>query len=226
MASLRKKKPTDAPVAKNDADPPEVAISAASDTPPTPEPSEQTPKAAAADDASEALKRQIDALNQAQTRGQQEAIAQLAANERRQAWLASTPGAKERVSQLGAIHHAALQAGLADTSPEYFSFLESQLAMLEHPTEAAAQMAQEMQRVARAQEPPAELKRSPVYSAPVSRDVPSVGSGRREISGRVTLTPAEQEMARVAGVTIEEYARQKRKLAQMRASGEYGEERR
>ena len=39
-------------------------------------------------------------------------------------------------------------------------------------------------------------------------------------------TPQEVEAAAVAGISIEEYAKQKMKLAAMKASGEYGEDRR
>ena len=53
------------------------------------------------------------------------------AKERRDAWLNSTPGARENINELGRIHHAALDAGLTDTSPAYFSFLESELAALQ-----------------------------------------------------------------------------------------------
>ena len=43
----------------------------------------------------EALKRQIDALREFENLQQQQQIAMQAANERRQAWLELTPGAKE-----------------------------------------------------------------------------------------------------------------------------------
>jgi hypothetical protein len=215
MASLRKR-----------AADPAVAIP----DPPTeaqPETVSAPPDVAPHDDASEALQRQIDALRQSESMQQQAAIGQLAANERRHAWLASTPGARENVAALGAIHHAALSAGLADTSPEYFSFMESQLAGLQRPTMAATHMAEEMQQRAersRTPEPPPRPSRV-AYSAPVSRDIPD-GTGRRDSDRKVTLTREEQEMARVSGVSLEEYARQKLKLSQMRAIGEYGEDRR
>jgi hypothetical protein len=35
------------------------------------------------------------------------------------------------------------------------------------------------------------------------------------------LTPQEQEAARIAGIPLEEYARQKLRLSSMRATGEY-----
>jgi hypothetical protein len=61
-------------------------------------------------------------------------------------------------------------------------------------------------------------------SAPVSRGVPSGETGYRP-ARQIKLTPQEQEYARVAGVSDVEYARQKQRLAQLRASGQYGGER-
>jgi len=195
-------------------------------TPELPEPEAPSPPDSGTDDATAALKRQIEAINQAETMRQQAAIAQLAANERRQAWLEATPGAKKNRAALGAFHHAALDAGLVDCSPSYFEFLESQLAALH--TQPAAALAQELQeRAAQPAPEPTPTKTRPmggIVSAPVSRDVPNA-MGRRT-PAKITLTPAEVDHAKVSGITPEEYARQKLRLAQMRASGEYGEERR
>ena len=59
-------------------------------------------------------------------------------------------------------------------------------------------------------------------SAPVSRDVPDLTRAAR--SGDVKRE--EQEAARMSGLTLEEYAMQKRKYQDMRESGEYRDERR
>jgi hypothetical protein len=215
VASLRKK-PADDAVAAADAVAPEVAVN-------------ELPE----DDASLALRKQIDGANrseQIQRERQQAAMLAHAANERRMSWLQSTPGAKENAQALGRIHYDALNSGLVDTSPEYFSYLEQRLAELQQPTTAATHLAQEMQmRAAQdraAPPPPAEPKRSPVYSAPVSRDVPSIGSGRRQSNSRITLTPQEVEMARISGVSLDTYAREKLRLAQMRADGTYADQER
>lgn len=184
MASLRRK-PAEADVA-TDADAPEVAISVETG-PPGPE----------LDGASAALRRQIEALGQAETMHQQAQVARQAAEERRQHWLASTPGARENVAALGAFHHAALNAGLADTSPEYFDFMAEQLAALKHPAEAATHLAKEMQQRAQSRTPEPPPRPSKVMvSAPVSRDVPN-SSGKRQSNGKVTLTRQEQEAARI-----------------------------
>jgi hypothetical protein len=61
-----------------------------------------------------------------------------------------------------------------------------------------------------------------IVSAPVSRDVPSSDGKPR---GKVKLTAQEVEAARVSGITPEEYATQKLKYAEMKANGQYGEQR-
>jgi hypothetical protein len=198
------------------------------DEPPAPSPQPEPPQ----DDATAALRRQIEALSQAQTMGQQAATA----NERRQAWLEQTPGAKDHIPALGAFHHAALNAGLADASPQYFDFMESQLAGLSQPAEAAMHVAEEMQQQAAPvmqptpkffAPPPARSGPNPsaIVSAPVSREIPTSSGERLRPRGQIKLTPAEVEAARISGITPEEYAKQKIRKAQMVASGEYGEQR-
>ncbi len=67
-------------------------------------------------------------------------------------------------------------------------------------------------------------QRASIVSAPVSRETPSSGTGQRQ-SSKIRLTAEEQEMARVSGITDVEYAKQKQKLAQHKANGDYGERR-
>ena len=190
-----------------------------------PEPPPVPESAPAPDDATAALRRQIEALNHARTVDQQAAIAQQGANERRQAWLAQTPGAKDHIA-LGHIHRAALDAGFVDTSPEYFRFMESQLAALKQPAE---EMQQElaMQPTPQFFKPAGRSAPNPssIVSAPVSREIPTSSGERLRPRGQVKLTPAEVEAARISGITPEEYAKQKIRKAQMVASGEYGEQR-
>jgi hypothetical protein len=66
---------------------------------------------------------------------------------------------------------------------------------------------------------PAPSNQASMYSAPVSR------AGGFQQSSRVTLTREDKEYARIAGITEVEYAKQKQKLAEMKANGEYGERR-
>jgi hypothetical protein len=61
-----------------------------------------------------------------------------------------------------------------------------------------------------------------VVSAPPSREVPSSGSGRYEAPNRITLSPAEREAAKIAGVDEATYALNKLKLLQAKSQGEYG----
>jgi hypothetical protein len=223
MASLRKK--TDDAIV---ADPLPVATDTDANTPSAPAPLPTPELAATQGDASEALRLQLEALKQAETTQQQAQIAILAAQERRNGWLEATPAAKSHLPELNVLHHAALNAGLADTSPEYFDFMSQQIAALDARPATATHLVDEMQqRVARERvpEPP---QRSPRLSAahvsaPAFREVPN-GSGRRQ-SGKVTLTPAEQEMARVSGISIEEYARQKLRYENLRETGEYRDQR-
>ena len=148
----------------------------------------------------------------------------LAAEERRQAWLESTPGAKENIAALGAIHHAALNSGLVDTSPEYFHFMESQLAALQQPAEAATHMAEEMQeRAAQSRTPEPPPRPKPVrYSAP-RKPRRSECQWQAATPAGSRSRPARLRQPAIAGITLEEYAKQKMRLAAMKASGEYGE---
>jgi hypothetical protein len=62
------------------------------------------------------------------------------------------------------------------------------------------------------------------FSAPVSREVPT-STGQRPSSTRITLTKEEKDMARIAGVSEVEYAKQKGRLIEEKNSGNYGEHR-
>jgi len=61
-------------------------------------------------------------------------------------------------------------------------------------------------------------------SAPPSRDVPSMATGR-PTGGPVRLTPAQQEAARFSGISEAEYARQLVKMERMKAAGEIDDRR-
>jgi hypothetical protein len=62
-------------------------------------------------------------------------------------------------------------------------------------------------------------QRTNIVSAPVSREVPS--GGTRQKNGTVTLTAMEKEAASLAGITETEYAKQKLKLMEAKANGQY-----
>src|SRR5262245_22298980 len=97
-----------------------------SEQPPQP----QAPPQPSEDSASIALQRQIESLRRSEQIQRQQHEAMVGVEVRRRAWLAGNPKAQQNIEALGLIHHAALQAGLPDTSPEYFSFVEQQLAAL------------------------------------------------------------------------------------------------
>lgn len=225
MASLRKKLSPVPDVVVAAGGDPTVAI--AVNTNPAPAAAPALPK----DDATGALKAQIDALRQSETIQRQAQAAMLAASQRRQSWLENNPLAQQHYAALGHLHHAALNSGLADTSPQYFSFLDEQLAALhaQHPSNAGKQLIDEMQQRAAQHQEQQETKPAPVrlnsahVSAPVSREVPSANGSRT--GGKITLSREQLEAAQMAGVTPAEYARQLLRLNEMKANGDYQERR-
>jgi hypothetical protein len=205
MASLRKK-----PAEVASVEPLTVAV----DTDPLP-PKTVTPPS---DEAGGALKQQLAALQQAEQRQQ----AVVTAETRRREWLASNPLAQKHYQHLGAFHNEAVQSGLVDTSPQYFEHMENRLAALHHqlPATVSAHLIDEMQaRTAQERTPPPapERQRTNIVSAPVSREVPSGGSRPTKMN----LTREEVEIAAAAGVTPTEYARQKQRLMEAKANGQY-----
>ena len=68
-------------------------------------------------------------------------------------------------------------------------------------------------------EAPRQQRSAVPMSAPVSRDSPSLATGR-PTGGPVRLTPAQQEAARFSGISEQEYARQLVKMERMKAAGE------
>jgi hypothetical protein len=68
--------------------------------------------------------------------------------------------------------------------------------------------------------PPRQQQRSSVpMSAPPTREVPSMASGRVP-SRRLALTPAQIEAAHASGISLEEYERQLRRYEAMKAAGQ------
>jgi hypothetical protein len=130
-----------------------------------------------------------------------------------------------RVTQqaVAAAEHAGLQRG----SDDFNTAVENNFATLMGRAEAQARPAAADPAGFFAPRPapsPAAPDRAAMYSAPVSRQAYSGSTGQRP-ARQITLTPQEQEYARVAGVSDVEYARQKQRLAQAKANGDYGERR-
>lgn len=110
-------------------------------------------------------------------------------------------------ARLQGYHWDAIEAGHPEFTPEYFKYMDEKFHYGQQEQQQQVQT---------------EQRRVPV-SAPVSREVPN-SDGKRP-TGKVRLTAEEQEYARIAGVTVEEYAKQKLKRDEMRANGQYGDQR-
>jgi hypothetical protein len=122
----------------------------------------------------------------------------------------------------------ALAAGIERDSPQFFEAVEEGFAK-RLDQRAAEQTTPAPAPAFFAPRPapspaPAAPDRSGMYSAPVSRGTPSGETGQRP-ARTIRLTAEEREYARVAGISDVEYARQKQKLAQAKAAGDYGERR-
>lgn len=112
-------------------------------------------------------------------------------------------------AQLQWLHHVAVDEGHKAFGPEYYEYIETELGLRERP------------KVETDDEPPQQQQRTSIVSAPVSREVPS-GTGTRK-NGKITLTEAQRESAKIAGVTEVEYAKQLEKINTMKANGTYGD---
>jgi len=106
-------------------------------------------------------------------------------------------------AKLQSLHWDALDAGHAQYSPSYVEFVDERL----YPKQQEQQPA------------PQQQQRGTIVSAPPSREVPS-GSGTKP-SGKIKLTPEQIEAARMAGIPLEEYAKQLIKLNELKANGQY-----
>jgi hypothetical protein len=205
-------------------------------------------KAAEADEASEALKRQLAHL-QASEQAQREFAAQVAAQRAAQAAPAPTlpaePEARialwrqhglsaDDASFLAAHHELVAEPHLCrlasdeaalhherDTDAHRAATLEA-FHRLQGQASPATQPTPEFFAPPRAAPSPATERPSPAafVSAPVSRGTPSGETGYRP-ARKITLTPQDQEYARIAGISDTEYARQKQKLALHKANGDY-----
>ena len=177
----------------------------------------------------ELLRSQIADLRRAEDRAQDrhgEPDAVVTSDDRRREWIESNPLAQQYAAELNTLHREALGAGLIDTSPSYFEFMDARLSKLAAQTPAAAageivkdmeqRSAQNTAREQRQQE--AAPNASRYVSAPVSREIASM-SGRR---GSINLTPQQRESARISGISESEYARQLLRFEELKASGDYG----
>lgn len=137
-------------------------------------------------------------------------VEKLAANMAPQsaAWIRAHPdyATGEKYQEMVAAHQMALARHLSPNTPAYFDFVERKLDLAEEPglVEVATHVDTTPQRATGG-------RSTPAAAAPVSRS--GTGNGSRPKS--YTLTPAQQEGARISGVTNQEYA-----LEQMRIDEE------
>jgi hypothetical protein len=191
----------------------------------------------AGDDASVAFQRQIDALKESE-RIQRERAAQAtpALTLREQAFLKANPDFLDDHD----IAHKALmqahQAGHIQDSDEFHAAVKSNWQALRPTAEAEAaqrdlEKAFELgdvkaQRLATDRISKANLEQvnSSFVSAPVSRETQANGgyNSYGDRPGRVTLTVAMKEAARIAGISEREYAENVLRLRQEKADGHHG----
>jgi hypothetical protein len=239
QAELPTEQPTEQPT---EAAPPEAPPAPAVDSQPeTPAPPQ--PEQPQRDDATVALQKQIESLKHSeQVQRQRAAMPQqpMSREQRLAAWQAegispaevqffqNHPAMVDHPQVTGFAVHKAIEAGLVRDTDPFFAFVEKAFnAQVEHMMREQEQPPmQQTPTPAFFKPPPARSapKPSSFVSAPVSRDIPSGGSGRRHTPGKITLSAQEVEAARISGISPEEYAKQKIRKAEMIASGEYGEQ--
>jgi hypothetical protein len=232
--------PTEQPI---ESAPPEAPPAEATVEQPPQQPVEPQPELPQQDGATLALKKQIESLRQSeQLQRQQAAMPQqepLSREQRLAAWrqqgiseaeahfFQRNPEMIDHPQITGLAVNQAKQAGHQRGTDAHFDFVKKAFdANLAH---LQAQANPDMQPTPQFFKPPpgpptrSAPNPSALVSAPVSHSIPS-GSGARP-RGKITLTPTEVEAARVSGVSIEEYARQKSLYENMKADGSYRDNR-
>jgi hypothetical protein len=226
--------------------PPE-AVSAAPEAPapaesPTPPQAKQPPQDD--DSATLALKRQIESLRQSEhIQRQQAAMPQepMTREARLAEWQAKGlsheevrffqdhPAMIDHPEITNFAVHRAFEAGHPRGSAGHFDFVKKSFdAHVEHLMQQQAPPA--MQPTTPTPKffapPPGRSAPNPsaIVSAPVSREVPN-STGKRSTPGKVVLTPSEVEAARISGLTVEAYAKQKIEYERQRETGEYRDNR-
>lgn len=112
-------------------------------------------------------------------------------------------------AKLQSLHWDVLDEGHEPYSQDYFESLEQHLGLR-----------QKEQIVNKEDQDDEPQTRGRIVSAPVSREVPTGSSGER--NSRVTLSAAQLDAAKIAGITPKEYAEQLLKLREHKSNGMYG----
>jgi hypothetical protein len=109
-------------------------------------------------------------------------------------------------AKIQALHYDIIDEGHRAYSPEYFESMDVHLGYKEQ--------------IVNEKEEDEPVERTRFMSAPVSREAPAGTNGERP--GRVTLTVAQKEAAKIAGITEKEYADQVLELRKHKSNGLYG----
>jgi len=110
-------------------------------------------------------------------------------------------------AKIQSLHYDIIEEGHKAYSPEYFESMDVHLGYKE-------------QIVNEKEEDDEPRERTRFMSAPVSREAPANAQGERP--GKVTLSVAQKEAAKIAGITEKEYAEQVMELRKHKANGHYG----
>jgi hypothetical protein len=110
-------------------------------------------------------------------------------------------------AKIQSLHYDIIEEGHKAYSPEYFESMDVHLGYKE-------------QIVNEKEEEDEPVQRTRFMSAPVSREAPANAQGERP--GKVTLSVAQKEAAKIAGITEKEYAEQVMELRKHKSNGLYG----
>jgi hypothetical protein len=164
----------------------------------------------------------------------EERIARLAIPESAKAWLAAHPEYLSDASKnqrIGQLHQEAMDLGGHEAfSPSYYEYIERAEGL--RPQQAEAPPAPKREPTVRHMPPPPQLateirpadkpvppaRIGPVVSAPPVRESVSLSNGRPS-PGRIHLSPAEREIARMSGISEADYARGKQRMEERRRNG-------
>ena len=109
-------------------------------------------------------------------------------------------------ARLQSAHFDAEDAGHTRGSPEYFDFIEQKLGY-KKPVQQEREDDED------------EQEERTIVAAPVSRETPSAGTGKPSKPNQIRLTAVQREIARNAGITDVEYARQLIKMQEAKEEG-------
>ena len=131
----------------------------------------------------------------------------------------------EKAAQVQYCHHVARRETGQEFTDPYYDRMESMLGLV--PATNGQTQHRPIERPSPAPAPPPPRYEAPIrqqrsavpVSAPPTRDVPSMATGR-PTGGPVRLTPQQFEAAKFSGISPEEYAKQLQKMNRMKASGE------